>query len=129
MSRNLGALTLLDTSGPAWLVMAVLYLYLYLVKTLTQSVTHFDHYGVETCRRLLTKRKKEIKPSFVKRLLMFFRLSQIQEKEKYENLSKAAAASKVRDFDCNYCLELKKISQRVKIFFSIQNSSRIYFTT
>jgi hypothetical protein len=26
MSRNLGALTLLDPSGPAWLVMGVLYL-------------------------------------------------------------------------------------------------------
>jgi hypothetical protein len=31
MSRNLGALTLLDPSGPAWPVMGVLYLYLYLV--------------------------------------------------------------------------------------------------
>jgi hypothetical protein len=30
MSRNLGALTLLDPSGPAWPVMGVLYLYLYL---------------------------------------------------------------------------------------------------
>jgi hypothetical protein len=30
-SRNLGALTLLDLSGPAWLVMGVLYLYLYLL--------------------------------------------------------------------------------------------------
>jgi hypothetical protein len=29
MSRNLGALTLLDPSGPAWPVMGVLYLYLY----------------------------------------------------------------------------------------------------
>jgi hypothetical protein len=29
MSRNLGALTLLDSSGPAWPVMGVLYLYLY----------------------------------------------------------------------------------------------------
>jgi hypothetical protein len=28
MSRNLGALTLLDLSGPAWPVMGVLYLYL-----------------------------------------------------------------------------------------------------
>jgi hypothetical protein len=28
MSRNLGALTLLDPSGPAWTVMGVLYLYL-----------------------------------------------------------------------------------------------------
>jgi hypothetical protein len=28
MSRNLGALTLLDPSGPAWPVMGVLYLYL-----------------------------------------------------------------------------------------------------
>jgi hypothetical protein len=27
MSRNLGALTLLDPSGPAWPVMGVLYLY------------------------------------------------------------------------------------------------------
>jgi hypothetical protein len=31
MSRNLGALTLLDTSGPAWLVMGVLYLFLQLI--------------------------------------------------------------------------------------------------
>jgi hypothetical protein len=31
MSRNLGALTLLDPSGPAWPVMGVLYLYLYLL--------------------------------------------------------------------------------------------------
>jgi hypothetical protein len=31
MSRNLGALTLLDLSGPAWTVMGVLYLYLYLL--------------------------------------------------------------------------------------------------
>jgi hypothetical protein len=30
MSRNLGALTLLDPSGPAWPVMGVLYIYLYL---------------------------------------------------------------------------------------------------
>jgi hypothetical protein len=30
MSRNLGALTLLDPSGPAWRVMGVLYLYLYI---------------------------------------------------------------------------------------------------
>jgi hypothetical protein len=29
MSRNLGALTLLDPSGPAWPVMGVLYLYLF----------------------------------------------------------------------------------------------------
>jgi hypothetical protein len=31
MSRNLGALTLLDPSGPAWPVMGVLYLYLFLI--------------------------------------------------------------------------------------------------
>jgi hypothetical protein len=31
MSRNLGALTLLDPYGPAWPVMGVLYLYLYLL--------------------------------------------------------------------------------------------------
>jgi hypothetical protein len=30
MSRNLGALTLLDPSGPAWPVMGVLYLYLHI---------------------------------------------------------------------------------------------------
>jgi hypothetical protein len=30
MSRNLGALTLLDPSGPAWPVMGVLYFYLYI---------------------------------------------------------------------------------------------------
>jgi hypothetical protein len=30
MSRNLGALTLLELSGPAWPVMGVLYLYLYI---------------------------------------------------------------------------------------------------
>jgi hypothetical protein len=35
MSRNLGALTLLDPSGPAWPVMDVLYLYLLLFITLT----------------------------------------------------------------------------------------------
>jgi hypothetical protein len=29
MSRNVGALTLLDPSGPAWPVMGVLYLYLF----------------------------------------------------------------------------------------------------
>jgi hypothetical protein len=29
MSRNLGALTLLDLSGPAWPVIGVLYLYLF----------------------------------------------------------------------------------------------------
>jgi hypothetical protein len=29
MSRNLGALTLLDASGPAWPVMGVLYLFFY----------------------------------------------------------------------------------------------------
>jgi hypothetical protein len=29
MSRNLGALTLLDPSGPAWPVMGVLYLYIF----------------------------------------------------------------------------------------------------
>jgi hypothetical protein len=32
MSRSIGALTLLDPSGPAWPVMGVLYLYLYLTK-------------------------------------------------------------------------------------------------
>jgi hypothetical protein len=32
MSRNLGALTFLDTSGPAWPVMGVLYLYFYLTR-------------------------------------------------------------------------------------------------
>jgi hypothetical protein len=31
-TRNLGALTLLDPSGPAWPVMGVLYLYFYLSK-------------------------------------------------------------------------------------------------
>jgi hypothetical protein len=31
MSRNLRVLTLLDPSGPAWPVMGVLYLYLYLL--------------------------------------------------------------------------------------------------
>jgi hypothetical protein len=34
MSRNLGALTLLDPSGPAWPVMGVLYLYLLVVMEL-----------------------------------------------------------------------------------------------
>jgi hypothetical protein len=29
MSRNVGAITLLDPSGPAWPVMGVLYLYLF----------------------------------------------------------------------------------------------------
>jgi hypothetical protein len=31
MSRNLGALTLLDPSGPAWPVMGVLYLYYFTI--------------------------------------------------------------------------------------------------
>jgi hypothetical protein len=31
MSRNLGALTLLDPSGPAWPVMGVIYLYLFYI--------------------------------------------------------------------------------------------------
>jgi hypothetical protein len=31
MSRNLGTLTLLDPSGPAWPVMGVLYLYLLII--------------------------------------------------------------------------------------------------
>jgi hypothetical protein len=39
MSRNLGALTLLDPSGPAWPVMGVLYLYLYLYLYLTVGIT------------------------------------------------------------------------------------------
>jgi hypothetical protein len=39
MSRNLGALTLLDPSGPAWPVMGVLYLYLqFLVFTFLQNI-------------------------------------------------------------------------------------------
>jgi hypothetical protein len=32
MSRNLGALTLLDLSGPAWPVMGVFYLFLLVIK-------------------------------------------------------------------------------------------------
>jgi hypothetical protein len=39
MSRNLGALTLLDPSGPAWSVMGVLYLYLYLTCFLGHPMT------------------------------------------------------------------------------------------
>jgi hypothetical protein len=35
MSRNLGALTLLDPSGPAWPVMSVLYLFIYAIMRLT----------------------------------------------------------------------------------------------
>jgi hypothetical protein len=35
VSRDLGALTLLDPSGPAWPVMGVLYLYLYLNRVVT----------------------------------------------------------------------------------------------
>jgi hypothetical protein len=35
MSRNLGALTLLDPSGPAWPVMGVLYLF-----TTISDITH-----------------------------------------------------------------------------------------
>jgi hypothetical protein len=38
MSRNLGALTLLDPSGPAWPVMGVLYLYLF---TMQRSISYF----------------------------------------------------------------------------------------
>jgi hypothetical protein len=38
MSRNLGALTLLDPSGPAWPVMGVLYLYLLLNTTWDKNV-------------------------------------------------------------------------------------------
>jgi hypothetical protein len=34
MSRNLGALILLDPSGPAWPVMGVLYLYIYMYRPL-----------------------------------------------------------------------------------------------
>jgi hypothetical protein len=47
MSRNLGALTLLDPSGPAWPVMGVLYLHLYLHAVLDQYVSlgHLLHNG------------------------------------------------------------------------------------
>jgi hypothetical protein len=38
MSRNLGALALLDPSGSAWPVMGVLYLYLYLFRCLIVCV-------------------------------------------------------------------------------------------
>jgi hypothetical protein len=38
MLRNLGALTLLDPSGPAWPVMGVLYLYLYLFTPMYENV-------------------------------------------------------------------------------------------
>jgi hypothetical protein len=37
MSRNLGALTPLDLSGPAWPVMGVLYLYLFTVHVLLSA--------------------------------------------------------------------------------------------
>jgi hypothetical protein len=37
MSRNLGALTLLDPSGPAWPVMGVLYLFYIIVNTLSKG--------------------------------------------------------------------------------------------
>jgi uncharacterized RDD family membrane protein YckC len=37
MSRNLGALTLLDLSGPAWPVMGVLYLYLYMMTMMAKE--------------------------------------------------------------------------------------------
>jgi hypothetical protein len=38
MSRNLGALTLLDPSGPAWPVMGVLYLLVVHISTYTYSL-------------------------------------------------------------------------------------------
>ena len=38
LSRNLGALTLLDPSGPAWLVTGVLYFYLYIISYRTKYV-------------------------------------------------------------------------------------------
>jgi hypothetical protein len=38
MSRNLGALNLLDPSGPAWPVMGVLYLYLFFYTIVTECV-------------------------------------------------------------------------------------------
>jgi hypothetical protein len=38
MSRNLGALILLDSSGPAWPVMGVLYLYIYIYIYIVYSV-------------------------------------------------------------------------------------------
>jgi hypothetical protein len=43
MSRNLGALTLLDPSGPAWPVMGDLYLYLYLYLYLSIIFTCQSH--------------------------------------------------------------------------------------
>jgi hypothetical protein len=41
MSRNLGALTLLDPSGPAWPVMGVLYLFLINKMDLYQLIQGF----------------------------------------------------------------------------------------
>jgi hypothetical protein len=37
MSRNLGALTLLDPSGPAWPILGVLYLLLYVFEMLVET--------------------------------------------------------------------------------------------
>jgi hypothetical protein len=42
MSRNLGALTLLDPSGPAWPVIGVLYLYFYLPVNNLCKTRHFQ---------------------------------------------------------------------------------------
>jgi hypothetical protein len=49
MSRNLGALTLLDPSGPAWPVMGVLYFYLYLLLLLATIDTRTLRYTHITC--------------------------------------------------------------------------------
>jgi hypothetical protein len=48
MSRNLVALTLLDPSGPAWPLMGVLYLYLY-VNYLRCSKTEFKRHTLYIC--------------------------------------------------------------------------------
>jgi hypothetical protein len=45
MSRNLGALTLLDPSGPAWPVMGVLYLYFCLLVATGNVLTREEIYG------------------------------------------------------------------------------------
>jgi hypothetical protein len=47
MSRNLGALTLLDPSGPAWPVMGVLYLYLLPISL--NLLSHYDNYTYHIC--------------------------------------------------------------------------------
>jgi hypothetical protein len=48
MSRNLGALTLLEPSGPAWPVMGVLYLLFYFLESVSFAVTKKIFYYLQT---------------------------------------------------------------------------------